>query len=122
MAHFAQLDENNAVIQVIVVNNDVILDENNEEQESIGIDFCRSIYGADTNWKQTSYNGTFRNQYAAIGGTYDETNDAFRPLQPFDSWIWNETNWDWDPPTPYPSDEQTYDWNEETETWDLITE
>lgn len=77
MAHFAKLDENNKVIEVIVVSNNNILDENGNENEEIGIQFCRKIQGEDTNWKQTSYNGRIRGRYAGIGMFYDETIDEF---------------------------------------------
>lgn len=74
MAHFARL-ENNIVREVIVINNDVLLDENNVEQESIGIEFCQNLFGGE--WIQTSYNGNFRGRYAAIGMTYNPENDSF---------------------------------------------
>ena len=77
MAHFAKLDENNKVIEVIVVSNQDILDENGNESEEIGIEFCRMIQGSNTNWRQTSYNNTFRCRYAGIGMYYDEINDEF---------------------------------------------
>lgn len=77
MAHFAKLDENNKVIEVIVVSNQDILDENGNESEEIGIEFCKMIQGQNTNWKQTSYNNTFRGRYAGIGMYYDEINDEF---------------------------------------------
>lgn len=73
MAHFAKIKDN-IVHAVIVVNNDVIKDENGVEQESIGIDFCKSLYGADTEWVQTSYNGNFRGKYAGLGDIWDGTN------------------------------------------------
>ena len=72
MAHFAQLDENNVVTQVIVVGNDDTSDSNGTETESIGVAFCQKLLGADTNWKQTSYNGNSRGNYAGIGYTYME--------------------------------------------------
>jgi hypothetical protein len=71
MAHFAKI-ENNIVTQVIVVNNEVLLDENNVEQESIGVAFCQDIFGGE--WVQTSYNANFRGKYAGIGDIYDGTN------------------------------------------------
>jgi hypothetical protein len=77
MAHFAKLDENNKVVEVIVVSNDDIVDENGEENEEIGIQFCRKIQGENTNWKQTSYNGNTRGRYAGIGMYYDEIIDEF---------------------------------------------
>jgi hypothetical protein len=78
MAHFAQL-ENNIVTQVIVVNNETITDENGVEQESLGIAFCKSVYGENTEWVQTSYHGTFRGQYAGLGVKYDPIKDEFNP-------------------------------------------
>ena len=72
MAHFAQLDGNNVVTQVIVVSNDDTSDSNGTEAESIGVAFCQKLLGADTNWKQTSYNGNMRGNYAGIGHTYME--------------------------------------------------
>jgi hypothetical protein len=73
MAHFARV-ENGLVREVIVVNNEVLHDENGVEQESIGIDFCKSLYGADTEWVQTSYNGSLRGKYAGQGDKWDGTN------------------------------------------------
>jgi hypothetical protein len=73
MAHFARV-ENNIVREVIVVNNEVILDETGTEQELIGIDFCKSLYGPHTEWVQTSYNGTFRGKYAGAGDNWDGEN------------------------------------------------
>lgn len=76
MAHFAQIKDN-VVQQVIVVNNEVITDKDGIEQESLGIAFCKSLYGEDTEWVQTSYNHNIRNQYAGIGMTYDPVKDEF---------------------------------------------
>jgi hypothetical protein len=76
MAHFAKLDENNVVTQVIVVNNNELMD-NGVESEQKGIDFCKSLFGQDTRWVQTSYNGNFRGTYAGVGYTYDAQNDEF---------------------------------------------
>jgi hypothetical protein len=75
MAHFAKIDENNIVVEVIVVHNDVLLDDNGVEQESLGVSFCSELLGG--NWVQTSYNGNFRALYAMAGMTYDESNDVF---------------------------------------------
>lgn len=79
MAHFAKLDENNVVLQVIVVNNDVLQNLPFPESEPIGVAFCQSLFGIETIWKQTSYNANFRGNYAAIGGTYDPVVDQFIP-------------------------------------------
>jgi hypothetical protein len=74
MAHFAQLDESNIVTQVIVVHNNELL-SNGVESEARGVDFCQTLLGG--RWIQTSYNGTIRGKFAAIGDTYDETNNVF---------------------------------------------
>ena len=74
MAHFAQIDENNIVQQVIVVDNENINNSNGIEDEAVGIAFCQSIFGANTNWVQTSYNGNMRGKYAGIGYTWDGIN------------------------------------------------
>jgi hypothetical protein len=75
MAHFAQLDENNIVINVIVVHNNELIDDDGIESEWKGIEFCIKHFGG--RWVQTSYNATFRGVYAGIGYTYDETLDEF---------------------------------------------
>lgn len=82
MAHFAELDANNIVLRVIVVSNEMLLDENGQENEFRGIAFCQSLFGADTRWVQTSYNGNFRKNYAGVGYTYDPTRDAFIAPKP----------------------------------------
>jgi len=76
MAHFARI-EDNIVREVIVVNNAVITDEKGKEQESLGVAFCKSLFGEDTNWVQTSYNGSFRGKYAGSGDKYDAELDEF---------------------------------------------
>tara|TARA_Y100000004_G_scaffold108404_1_gene121596 strand:+ start:1175 stop:1540 length:366 start_codon:yes stop_codon:yes gene_type:complete len=119
MAHFA-LIENGVVQQVIVVNNDVIQDDNGDEQESIGVAFCQSLYGTDTTWVQTSYNATFRKNYAGIGYSYDTGRDAFIEPQPFASWMLNETTCRWEAPRPYPTDGQDYIWDEANLSWALF--
>lgn len=77
MAHFAQLDKDNRVIQVIVVSNDNVYLPDGSESEEVGVAFCRSLLGEDTNWVQTSYNGNFRGKYAGIGDKYNPTKDEF---------------------------------------------
>ncbi len=77
MAHFAELDKDNKVVQVIVVSNNETHDEDGVEQETLGIAFCKSLFGADTKWVQTSYNGNTRGKYAAIDDTYDADKDEF---------------------------------------------
>ena len=76
MAHFAKLNESNVVTEVIVVHNNELMD-NGVESEAKGIAFCKSLFGQDTRWVQTSYNGNFRGKYAGIGYTYDSANNVF---------------------------------------------
>lgn len=120
MAHFAQLNENNIVVNVVVVNNKDTADENGNEIEEIGIQFLQSILGEDTIWKQTSYNNNIRKNYAIIGGTYDESRDAFIPPKTYENWILNEETCLWEPPIPKPdlTEEQiqnncVYEWDQE---------
>lgn len=121
MAHFAQLAESNIVIQVIVVSNADLLDENGVEQEALGIQVCRNIFGAETNWVQTSYNHRFRKQYAQPGHKYDEAHDLFyNPVGPFPSWTLDE-NYDWQPPAVRPTDGKDYWWDEATLAWIEVT-
>ena len=77
MAHFAELDENNIVLRVVVISNDDIKDENGEENENIGIAFCQSLFGQNTKWVQTSYNNKIRGGFAGIGASYDPIQDIF---------------------------------------------
>lgn len=124
MAHFAQLNENNEVINVIVVGNNDCLDENGQESEQKGIEFCKSILGPNTKWVQTSYNNNIRVRYAGIGMTYDETLDAFIPPKPYNSWVLNNTTASWEAPVPMPTDAPEgsyYQWNEDNVNWELIT-
>jgi hypothetical protein len=128
MAHFAKLNENNIVLAVHVVNNDVITVDG-VESEQAGIDFLTDLHG-HTYWKQTSYNGSFRKNFAGIGFYYDASKDAFIPPKPrrldmpefstpqyFDSWTLNETTCRWEPPTPMPTDGKSYTWDEDTTSW-----
>ena len=124
MAHFAQLDNNNIVTQVIVVHNNELL-ENGIESEAKGIAFCKSLFGQDSIWAQTSYNGNFRKKYAGIGYNYNNDLDAFIPPQPFPSWKLNESTADWEAPIAMPSDAKSesnpsgklYVWDEPTVNW-----
>jgi hypothetical protein len=120
MAHFAELDNQGIVLRVIVVDNNKIEDENGNESELVGIQFCRSLFGEETNWIQTSYNGNIRKNYAAIGDTYDISRDAFISPKPYDSWILNEETCVWEAPIPYPEDGNLYDWNEDEIQWNLV--
>ena len=122
MAHFAKLGKGNVVEQVVVVNNNVITDANGQEQEQLGVDFLNNLYGTRDVWKQTSYNGNFRKNYAGKGYTYDQERDAFIPPKPFNSWTLNEETCLWEAPTAYPDDGKFYNWNEENQTWDEIND
>ena len=120
MAHFAQLNEENIVTQVIVVANQDTADKDGVENEAIGIEFCTNLLGG--RWVQTSYNANIRKNYAGIGYKYDATLDAFIPPQPFQSWTLNEETAQWEAPTPYPDDGKRYSWDEATTSWVEIVE
>jgi hypothetical protein len=115
MAHFAQLNNENIVTQVIVVHNDELLDESGQEQEYKGIQFCHQLLGGT--WVQTSYNATFRKNYAGIGYTYDSVRNAFLSPKPYPSWVLNEDTCRWEPPVAYPTDDKLYTWDENTTSW-----
>ena len=129
MAHFCRIDENNIVTQVIVVANEDTADSNGVEVEEIGVAFCKKLLGADTRWKQTSYNGNFRVRYAGIGYSWNEELSAFIPPQPFASWVLDNTTADWvSPAGPAPAltEEEVearsfYKWDEENLEWVLET-
>lgn len=120
MAHFAELDQDNNVLKVIVVSNEVITDEDGNEQEDLGIEYLKQIYN-DPNkiWKQTSYNSNFRSNYAEPGGQYDPENDVFIPVKPYSQWVLND-EYKWIAPTPMPDDINSYGWDEENGDWVLI--
>ena len=117
MAHFAEIDETNTVLRVVVVDNKDIHDGDGNESETIGAQFCADLLGGI--WVQTSYNNTIRTRFAGIGYKWDETLDAFIAPTPFPSWILNETTTEWEPPVP-PID--GYLWAEDTTSWVEATE
>lgn len=121
MAHFAELDENNIVLRVTVVANEILLDENNVEQENLGLKHLEHLGGR---WVQTSYNNNFRKNYAGVGYQYDESRDAFIRPKPYNSWILNEETCDWHPPITEPEfdleNPKYYTWNEEILNWEEI--
>ena len=112
MAHFVKLDDNNIVQQSIVVSNQDTSDASGNESEAIGIAFCQRLFGAETNWKQTSYHDNFRGNYAGIGMTYMTgvrtlgvaSTDIFIGQQPYPSWSVGIQTAQWYAPTP-PGDE-----------------
>lgn len=106
MAHFAEIDENNIVKQVLVVDNSL---------EHRGADFLANDLGLGGTWIQTSYNHNIRKQFAGIGYTYDPVNDVFIAPQPYPSWSLDD-NFDWQSPTPRP-EEGFWRWDEDTLTW-----
>ena len=110
MAHFAEIGFDNTVIRVLVIP---------DEFESNGENWCRSLLGG--NWKQTSYNGAIRKNYAGIGFKYDVNLDAFIAPKPYPSWFLNEETCRWEAPVPYPNDGQLYSWDETTKSWLLST-
>jgi hypothetical protein len=118
MAHYAQLDENNVVVQVIVVDNKDTADAHGVEKEYIGAAFCERLFGGT--WKQTSYNGRIRKNYAGIGYTYQADIDSFVPPKPYSSWTL-DANAQWQAPTPMPTDGNMYSWNEANQTWEVVS-
>lgn len=121
MAHFAKLDNHNLVLDVTVLNNETVNNLPFPESEPVGVQFLTEWSGGYTNWKQTSYNGNFRKNYAGIGFTYSTELDAFIPPKPYPSWLLNTNTCQWQAPVPYPSDGNLYYWNEETQSWVQFT-
>ena len=125
MAHFAELGNDNIVLRVIVVHNNELLDDNGQESEEKGANFCRNLFGGT--WVQTSYNGNKRKNYAGIGYKFDTQRDAFIPPKPFASWVLNEETCQWNAPVPMPADAGTgeppkrYNWDEPTVSWKEVT-
>lgn len=129
MAHYAELNEENEVIDVLYVSNDIITNEDGEEVEQLGIDHLQTHHGADRIWVRTSYSGSFRGNYAMISGAYmtnvrtlgEETVDIFIDPKPFASWVLHENEARWVAPVgdePELTEEQEaakqfYIWNEE---------
>lgn len=118
MAHFAEIDQFGKVKRVIVVDNKDTADALGVEKEHIGAAFCEKLFGGV--WKQTSYNGNFRKNYAGIGYDWDEARNAFIPPKPFASWVLDENTCQWKAPIPMPTDGKMYSWNEGTQAWDEV--
>ena len=119
MAHFAELNSSSVVLQVVVISNEDVAAHGGDESTTAE-DFVETLVPfttGGTSWKQTSYNNSFRKQYAGIGYTYDKTNDVFVSPQPFASWTL-DASFDWQPPTAMPDDGNNYTWNEKTKAWD----
>jgi hypothetical protein len=125
MAHFAQIDENNIVLTVIVVGDEDCQDEAGNESEAVGIAFCKSLLGEGTNWVQTSYNDRIRKNFAGVGFTWDVERDAFYEPQPYPSWLLDEDTCSWETPVPVPADydltkDIEYEWDEDNIQWVLV--
>ena len=111
MAHFAEIDENNIVVRVLVVP---------DQQEHRGQEFLANDLGLGGLWIQTSYNARIRKNYAGIGFQFDSERDAFIAPQPFKSWVLNEDTCQWESPVAYPTDGLMYAWDEKTTDWKAI--
>lgn len=121
MAHFARLNNDNIVINVIKVNDSDCVDQQGQESEQVGIEFLKALFGADTIWRQTSYNNNIRKNYACIGYRYDSELDAYISPAPYPSWTLNTNTCAWDPPVPAPEDISNYEWNETDQLWQQIS-
>ena len=136
MASFAKLNSENIVTTVVSVVNEVLKDSNGVEQESIGIQFLKTLYNEPNSvWVQTSYNThggihsnggiPFRKNHAGIGFQYDSQRDAFIPIKSYNSWILNEETCLWEPPISKPTEQleenQYYSWNEDIINWEVKT-
>jgi hypothetical protein len=115
MAHFAELGIDNVIVRVVAIANDAITDSNSDEQESLGIDLCRSFFGGT--WRQTSYNKNIRKNFAGVGYTYNLSKDAFIPPKPYASWVLNDTTCLWEAPAAIPTDGKRYRWDEDSTSW-----
>ena len=112
MAHFAEINENNQVVRVLVVDN---------SQENRGEEYLAVDCGLGGRWIQTSYNHNFRGKFAGLGYTYDSINDVFIEPSPFPSWLL-DSNFNWQPPVAKPVDEKLYRWDEPTTSWVEVPE
>ena len=113
MAYFAKI-ENGIVTQIIVISNDKC-PGNFPESESLGVSFCNSIFTGE--WKQTSYNNSFRKRYAGVGYEYNSEHDVFISPKPFDSWVLNVNDFIYESTIEAPNDGKNYYWDEETISW-----
>jgi hypothetical protein len=117
MAYFAKLDDHNIVLEVLALSNDVVSNLPFPNSEPLGVAFLTEWSGGYTNWKQTSYNASFRKNYAGIGFTYSAELDVFIPPKPYPSWLLNTNTCQWQAPVPYPTDGNLYIWDEATQSW-----
>jgi hypothetical protein len=123
MAHYAFLDLNNIVTEVVTgVDEEVVQTDLDGTQVGGSSEAWETFYGNIRNQvcKRTSYNGNYRKNYAGIGYKYDQERDAFIPPKPFNKWVLNEETCQWESPVPYPDDENQYVWNDNKSEWELI--
>jgi hypothetical protein len=122
MAHFAELDQDNKVINVVYLESNSILDENGQESEEIGIQFLKKNLGNEKIWIKTSINNNIRGYFAVIDGYYLSDTDQFTSRKEFNSWILNSDNYTWNAPTPIPGNPSEgfyYAWDESSLQWKL---
>ena len=130
MAYYAELDNNNIVTKVRTGASEEVVDLERIYTERFGKVHKRTSYNTrggvhynpETNELSEDQSKAFRKNYAGLGYTYDESRDAFIPPKPYESWTLNEETCLWESPVPYPTDGEMYTWNEETQTWDLVTQ
>jgi hypothetical protein len=115
MAHFAELDDQNIVLQVIVVSDNDCIDANGNESEDVGIQFCTNLLGG--RWIQTSYNARIRKNFASVGAHYIEQHDGFAGVQPYPSWVLNIDTCKWEAPVAQPELDGSWVWHEEEQKW-----
>lgn len=124
MAHFVKVSENGVVVDAIVIDNTNAPDPAPSNSEPMGQAFIADLAKLDPNllglWKQTSYNGNFRKQYAGIGFTYDAEADVFISPQPYPSWLLDQ-DYDWQAPVPMPSEGGPWVWDEDSLSWVEVT-
>jgi hypothetical protein len=122
MAHFARIDKNNIVKSVHPIDDKELLNEDGDEVEVFGVVYLNKVHGAGFTWIQTSYNGSFRKNYAKKGCTYDKERDAFISPKLYNSWILNEDTCQWNAPKTYPVDDKNgqYAWDEDDEDWKFL--
>jgi hypothetical protein len=118
MAHMAEINADNIVQRVIVVDNNDMKDAEGNESETVGAAFCNTLLGGI--WKQTSYNGNTRKNYAGIGYTFDEGRDAFIPPKPYSKWVLNEDSCNWESPVAHPEGDTPHIWNDNKGEWEAI--
>lgn len=121
MGHFAKIDNNSVVLEVLVVDNETLNNLPFPESEPVGVAFLTQWSGGYSNWKQTSYNASFRKNFAGVGSIYDNVLDAFVQPKPYPSWLLNTNTCQWQAPIPYPNDGKPYQWDEATQSWIEIT-